>query len=175
MFNIDRRVLIIIMIAIALMLLYVHYAMKPKNEINIIQIGLHSITDSTLYEKQPIIIEDRVVDVKDVVNTLFKYQYVYKSEFLLEPDSKIYTNTQKFMIVYNPSEQDDAYVTIASPNQSDTIPSIDMILPANNILILPYKWTIVCNRENEEATHSHSLQVILLNDLIHRFFHRDSN
>ena len=171
----DKRVLIALLVMFILSLVYAHYAMKPKQEVHIIQTSLDRINDNTLFEKQPIVIDDQIVNVTDLLGTLFKYQYLFKTDTLLEANDEVYLNPHKFMIVYNTSNENDAYVVLTPPKAiRDRYPSIDMILPPNNVLILPYLWSIEPSKE-EEKTHSHPLQMILLNDLFHKFFHRNTN
>ena len=172
----DRRVLLTLSLMFILVLVYAHYAMKPKQDVNIIQTNLDRINDNTLLEKQPIVIEDKIVNVTDLLGTLFKYQYLFKTDSLLKPDSGVQLNTYKYMIVYNTSAEDDAYVTLTPPKSiREKYPSIELILPPNTVVILPYLWSIEPTEGDEKNTHSHLLQVILLNDLFHRLFHRNTN
>ena len=166
----DKRVLIALLVMFILALIYAHYAMKPKQEVHIIQTSLDRISDDTLFEKQPIDIDDQIVNVTDLLGTLFKYQYLFKKDMLIEANSDAYLNTHKYMIVYNTSNEKDAFVVLTPPKSiRDRYPSIDMILPPNNVLILPYLWSI------EPSKDSHTLQIILLNDLFHQLFHRNTN
>ena len=152
----DKKVLIALLVMFILALVYAHYAMKPKQEVHIIQTSLDRINDNTLFEKQPIVIDDQIVNVTDLLGTLFKYQYLFKKDTLLEANDEVYLNTHKYMIVYNSSNENDAYVVLTPPKAiRDRYPSIDMILPPNNVLILPYLWSIEPSKEEEKHTLIH--------------------
>lgn len=145
-------------VVIIMIFLYVKLSLKTKNDVQILQGNLTKITDNTLYEKYPIIINDRVIDSKELLNTLFKYQYSFVQYFEFEKETEL-KNTHKYLILHNILEE-DVHIVIKSPTNKH--PPIDINLPSHNVIVLPYKWTVISNL---------SLHGILLNDFVHRFFH----
>lgn len=152
----------LLIILIFFIYFYVKSSLKTKDYVEILQGDLVKITDNTLYEKQPIIINDKIIDAKELLNSLFKYQYSFVKTFELEKETELF-NTHKFMILHNISEN---YVEILITPPTGKHPPIELNLPPHNVIILPYKWSILSNS---------SLDGILLNDFIYRFFHFNTN
>lgn len=148
----------IFFVVMIIILFYVKISLKTKDDVQILQGNLDKITDNTLYEKYPIIINDKIIDSKELLNTLFKYQYSFVQYFELEKETEL-LNTHKHLILHNLSDI-DIDIVIKSPTEKH--PPIDINLPSYNVIILPYKWTVLSNGQ---------LYGILLNDFIHRFFH----
>ena len=137
---------------------YVKISLKTKDDVQILQGNLDKITDNTLYEKYPIIINDKIIESKELLNSLFKYQYSFVKFFDLEKETNL-KNTHKYLILHNISDN-DVNIIIQSPTNKHS--PININLPSYNVIILPYKWKILSDS---------SLHGILLNDFIHRFFH----
>ena len=146
---------------------YARVYMKTNDDFQIIQLNLSQITDDHLNEKYPILIEDKVVDISTLLISLFKYQYVFKKEFVLNPNTTAFQNVQKYIVLHNASDS-DAKISIRPPTKSSpkTAEAVKLhtVIPPYNVLILPYKWVI--------SIDAQQLNGYLLNDFIHRFFHR---
>lgn len=150
--------LFIFFVLIIIGLFYVKISLKTKDDVQILQGNLDKITDNTLYEKYPIIINDKIIESKELLNSLFKYQYSFVQYFDLEKETEL-KNTHKYLILHNISDN-DVNINIQSPTNKH--PPININLPSYNVIILPYQWKILSDS---------SLHGILLNDFIHRFFH----
>lgn len=155
----NNQLYVFIIVIIIFGYFYVKISLKTKDTVQILQGNLQKITDDTLHEKHPIIINDKVIDSKELLNSLFKYQYSFVQYFELEKETEL-ENTHKYLILHNTSDN-DIDIVIQSPTGKH--PPIDINLPSYNVMVLPYKWTILSNG---------SLYGILLNDFVHRFFHR---
>lgn len=156
-----------IVVSVAMIVLawwYVRAHLKPKSDFQLIQVGVDRVTDEHLREKYPILIEDRIVDASALLTSLFKYQFVFRTETVMKPDPRFVRNRNKYMVLHNASADTDAAVTLRSPNDTDNKAlKLDTIVPPHNVLIVPYKWRVANTGEVE-------LQGYLLNDLIHRMF-----
>ena len=156
--------LIIIVAIVAASRWYVKAVLQTKSDFQFIQVGLDRVTDEHLREKYPILIEDKVVDASTLLLSLFKYQFVFRSDIVMQPDPRFVRNRHKYMVLHNVSADTDATVTIRSPNDNDDkAMQLETIVPPHNVVILPYKWRLT-NSGNVE------LRGFLLNDLTHRMF-----
>ena len=155
----NNQLYVFTIVIIIFVYFYVKISLKTKDTVQILQGNLQKITDDTLHEKHPIIINDKVIDSKELLNTLFKYQYSFVQYFELEKETEL-ENTHKYLILHNTSDH-DIDIVIQSPTGKH--PPIDINLPSYNVMVLPYKWTVLSNG---------SLYGILLNDFVHHFFHR---
>jgi hypothetical protein len=155
---------LIIIIIILIILIYFHYYNNYKNDYNIIQIYLDKINLSTIYEKYPIVIYDKIIEPKKLLNTLFAYSYIFKSEAKIKPIMPTY-NRSKHMILWNDTY--DIYINIINPkyiknikwykknsykistkplSELDDVQYITIKLKANQVLILPAFWIYQCDK-----------------------------
>lgn len=144
---------------------YVYVTLKTKNDFQIIQASLHNLNDDMLYEKYPICINDKIINSQDLLQSLFKYQYIFVNHFTeQQPFHKV--NNSKFLVIHNDhSESCDLFVS--SPNKRTD--RVRFILPAHNVLILPYLWS-VSTEENEcrvKGTSLNDFTHFLLNIHVH--------
>ena len=158
--------MLVYLAVVVLICAYVYVVLKPKQDFQIIQTSLHNITDDMLYEKYPICINDRVINVSDLLQSLFKYQYVFKSQHgLTQPFHK--TNHAKFLVIHNDHEE-QCELEISNPKKSTA--GVQMILPAYNVLILPYLWSVSTTHSDNDNNVTRNLRCISLNDLTHFLF-----
>lgn len=143
---------------------YLYYVFKPKNDFQIIQTNLSNISDSVLYEKYPILISDNIINIYDLLDSLFKYQYLFKTDIVLKVPF-IKKNNAKFLVVHNNNETDKT-VSLSSPNKTTT--GVDIIIPSYNILIVPYSWTIYSS--STSGSSDTEFKCLLLNDFFHFLF-----
>lgn len=135
---------------------YVYIILKPKNDFQIIQSTLYNLSDDMLYEKYPICINDKIINIEDLLQSLFKYQYIFANHFT-EQKTFHKANHSKFLVIHNDnSENCDLFVS--SPNKRTD--KVLFILPAYNVLILPYLWSV----STEKACN---LKGMSLNDFTH--------
>jgi len=138
---------------------YIYILLKPKTDFQIIQSSLNNISDTTLYEKYPVVINDNIIDANDLLSTLFKYQYLFRKAFTV---TQAYTmiNYSKFLIIHNIDNNNECIVNVSNPHRYTN--NVDVILYPFNVLIIPYKWKINTNACN--------LRCIQLNDFLHYLF-----
>lgn len=146
---------------IIVIICWTYYYLKKRNDFQIIQSRLDNITDNVLYEKYPIVISDKIVNVNDLLNTLFKYQYVYKFTKTINENTSL-KNYSKFMIIHNTYDKD---ISISLSNNDNE--NVVVIIPIYNVLIIPFMWSI--NSLNDKIT------CIELFDFVHYFLYRYFN
>ena len=78
-----KKHIVIFIITILLIVVYFQYAFKVSQNINIIQLNLEKINLDILYEKNPIVIYDRVMDPSDLLKNLFAYNYISAKDILV--------------------------------------------------------------------------------------------
>lgn len=147
---------------IIIVVAYVYLYTKPKNDFQLIQSTLNNITDDYLFEKYPIIIHDKLVNIDDLTDSLFKYQYLFKTYSIIDAHTTL-QNRYKFMIIHNTNEE-DCHFNLTNPSKKYTI---NTMLPSYNIAIIPFKWHL-----SDISLH---LKSVLLNDLIHSFLNININ
>nr|QOI90378.1 hypothetical protein HWQ62_00241 [Pyramimonas orientalis virus] len=135
---------------------YAYMSLKPRSDFQIIQSQLCNVYDSVLYEKYPILLNDKLVNVEDLCGTLFKYQYVFK-RVSVHSKNEIMKSYSKFVVLHNNTTV-DTNITLSNPKGSQ----VNMIVPAYNVLIVPYLWGISGNDQGMDCIH--------LNDFMHFFF-----
>ena len=65
--------LILIILIFTCIFVYVNLYLKPKKDFQLIQANLNNFTEGILYEKNPFIIYDEIVNIYEILNTVFKY------------------------------------------------------------------------------------------------------
>ena len=148
-----------IIFIVLFLVLYITLLLKKHRDFEMIQTNLSIFTDDLLLEKYPIIIEDNIVNISELFESIFKFQYVFrKSDCSSFTEKGIIQNKNKFLIFHN-TTKDQSIISIK--NDIDDV-FVDVILRKHKVLIVPYRWYY----KNDDNIDKHSL-----NDFIHRFFH----
>lgn len=143
---------------IIICLFWLYYYCKKRNDFQIIQSNLNNIRDDVLYEKYPIIIYDKIVNVTDLLNTLFKYQYICKFTKNINTNTSL-KNYSKYMIIHN-TYTHDIEVSLSNNHNENVV----IIIPAYNVLIIPFMWSV--NSLDNKIT------CFELVDFVHYFLYR---
>lgn len=107
-----RYLLLILVIGISC--LYIQYYTSYVKTFQLLQSSLDTITIDTVYERQPIIIQDRIVDPLQLTKTLFKWNYMFHTMTHIDARSdarsdahhdttKIIKTNHKYTILYAPT------------------------------------------------------------------------
>jgi len=175
-----RTKVLILIIVILLLMTYTQYYTKFNKGYRIIQSKLYNIDEKVLYEKYPIIIDERIVDPEALLSTLFKYMYFFKVNDTVAASDMPYVNVHKYYIIYNQSE--DMNINLISPvftpmfkpfvahngalmrsyHTSMAMTNVEYItikLKQRQILILPYAWMYQANKKHH---------VMILDDMFSR-------
>ena len=142
-------------VIVILFVLYTKQYLKKKSDFQVIQLEMSQITDETLMDKYPIYIEDRVIDVNDVIKTIFKYSYINRRDPTIT-GNVTRVNLSKYCVIHNSF---DTEITVAIKNTTETV---DFIIEPDRILVVPYMW---------EYTLDRTITVVELFDMIHRLVH----
>jgi hypothetical protein len=157
------KILILILILL-IAIIYIRYYTKVNIDTKILQANLYNLNYNILQEKYPIVINDKVVNINDIINKTFKH--LYSKKFINTIfNENIKQNLGKYCLFHNNSNN-DMNIYIANPINSksfsfknspnnnnfitasetdfDNIFSIKMILKPYNVLIIPYGWLFKC-------------------------------
>ena len=93
--------------------LYIQYYFKFNTVYKIIQAPLYKIDENVLYEKYPIVVSDRLVKPVALLETLFKYKYLFKKVHPQKGSQKPYIAISKYTLIYN--DKADIEVNIIAP------------------------------------------------------------
>jgi hypothetical protein len=140
--GVHPRYVVFAVIAIAWLLwVYVRYYTTPNPVPSILQTSLDSCTPELLGEKLPVILTDRVTDHRDLLKTVFKYQYIRAGrETACKPEAT--KATARFTLLYLPDAilQETSHVDVVHPNGT----SVRVVLRHGTTLVLPPQWTYRC-------------------------------
>ncbi len=110
-----------------------------------IQTSIEKVDFDLLNSKLPILIEDRIVNVKDIFDSILKYQYTFISEVSI--NNQWIKNNSKYVIVV-PNQKTIIKISHPSSNlKSGKYEYIDIILNHHQIVILPFGWWILTNSD----------------------------
>jgi hypothetical protein len=122
-----------ITLAVLILAVYIWSATSTAKETVIVQTSLASFTPDLLNEKNPILIEDRVVDLYQFINAAFKWVFIKEIKSSGSDGSP--SNPFSYLVLHSNSET-DTHIYICRPGGSD----VEMIIPAYTIFILPTGW-----------------------------------
>lgn len=148
---------------VLIVFLYVSYYAKYNSEIDIVQAYIDQLNPNLLYERNPIIVYEPIVEPRQLLTTLFRYQYTFSTEYTTVP-GYLYIAHSKFSIVYsdegnttiqliNPTNKrklkwkpakNNTYVSNDNLEQSN-IPFVDIKLKQRQVLLLPSHWITSSN------------------------------
>lgn len=139
---------------------YVSYYAKYNTRIDIAQAYINQLDLNLLYERNPIIVYEPIVDPKHLLTTLFKYQYTFSKTYTTVPGF-LYVAHSKFSIVY--SEDDSTIIQLINPTnkskmswkpakhntyvsdvqlEESKVPFVDIKLKKRQVLLLPSHWIV---------------------------------
>ena len=155
-------------VLILLVIIYLQYYNKHKQDYNVIQSNLDTINPSVLHEKYPIVIYDQIYEPLQLLKTLFKYLFIKSESKFIEADNITY-NSAKYLLLWsyenvnvnviNPIYRNMIKNKIKLQELDHSVKYITIKLKQNQILIIPHHWYF----------HStHNIQTIWLYDCISR-------
>jgi hypothetical protein len=154
------------------------YVLKSPPDFHIIQTSLSQMNPDLFFEKQPIVIDDRIEKVDELVKTVFKFYYTNQSR--VSVPSEIVSDPEMFrqvlaknIVVYNSTEEKQTVRVLHPKHQNelqflklvektyayrlgkmteDNSPRLgaDIILHPHQTLILPCNWIYQVNTVMEE-------------------------
>jgi hypothetical protein len=100
-----KTLVLIAIIVLLLCTLYIYDAKRIPAETEILQVRLEGFKPSILRERQPIVIEERLVDPDELTTTVLKYQYIFKvTRHKPATDTNLRIHRGSYVILYNPED-----------------------------------------------------------------------
>jgi len=131
-----------IYIAIIILIIYIYCYFIYPSDIVIYQSTLKEFELTTLYKRQPIVIQDKVINIKSVIDSWFNYNIIQDIEYTTKYDWNI--NSHKYLLIYT---VEDAEILLYKAGNKiiDSIPdnkeiTVAIKLKANQSLIIPFRW-----------------------------------
>lgn len=162
----------VIIIVLLIIVIYLSYYLRTCPEYELIQVRLNNLKIDHLYEKRPIVIAESIVDIEDLVKTVFAYSYLFKNVSTNITDDQVRKNKNKFLLLYS---DNDIAVKIINPKykkelrknlKESNVQYVTIKLRAGQVLVLPALWYYCAD------TPERTLKKIGLNDLISCWFYK---
>jgi len=136
-----KHALVIILVALAIAT-YTRYFFTTNPRFEVLQTTMQNLDIPLLFEKSPIIIEDRLVTPYAAIDTMFKYLYVRKKEWVINNNvfNPFARNTHRYIYIYASSPIN---VQLIHPNlYNNGRPSnvLSLSLQNHQSLIIPMFW-----------------------------------
>lgn len=152
-------------------LVFFRYYAKSPRETAVLQVTAGSFHPDLLMDKHPIIIEDRVYDVKQLAKTVLRYYYlrmrVHESIKLSPGSSPICTFANAtFITPLKRRNKGDRHVIRARNKRLKDFSPIDFRLHTSQVLVLPPHWEFLCTEEKGVT-----VRVVETYDLLHMFMY----
>lgn len=139
-----KKLLIVCIVLVAF--IYLRFYTSVAKDLKIMQLSLQELTPSILMSRNPLIIEEQIVNPMSLLGTVFRYLYVYKR---IDTGAKKSHNTHvfkqnkaRFLILS--SKKDNCSIEISNPrmvkNKGDEPFHVELRLHLNMCAILPYNW-----------------------------------
>lgn len=168
---------LVILLIVLVVLVYTKYYLKPNPIFQILQASITKVKPSLLFEKSPIVIEEPLVRLQDLLDSIFKYLYIMKRTFVATPANVLQQNKCRYLLLS--SRNEDTTVQIAHPKhtrlirssssqsskQERTISLVDIKLQKNQCLVLPLHWWYKTPTENIQRIQLDDVLSILLGKL----------
>lgn len=128
------KILIIVLISL-LVFVYLTQYFKVNKDFEIIQVNISHLTPDLLFEKSPIIVNERIVDPKQLLQTVFKYLFLKNKESIAEV-KKQNVCFGKYTILQDSKK--DNIVNVIHPKNKNKNKKIKLY--QNQCMILPMYW-----------------------------------
>lgn len=179
LFILPSKIMLLIIITL-LIIIYIKYYTKYNTSYKIIQTELANSTEDIIYERYPIIISDRIVNPRQLLDTLFKYKYMFQNTFIQygSPIPRIVFD--KYTILFN--NKTDIEINIISPlykkdiNQDINSANIEFVtikLKKLQVLILPTFWIYHTELPHHVITLNDPLSLVI--SLTSKYINKQSN
>ena len=154
---------ILVIIIICIIAIY-HY--HPKT-ITINQTTIDKFNFNLLYQKSPIVITDSIINLNDILNIWFKYNFIYNGD-----SSNIWQQSKsKYVIIHNNNNvKTDVHICNPNVKISNKMPTSDskiitIHLSENQFMILPFKWYYYLEN-NVTVLNIHDMYTIALSQIV---------
>ena len=134
--------LLITFIVLLIIIIYIKYDLKYNKNTQLLQFTSDKITQDILFEKSPIIIEDKINNMLDFIHTVISNEYFHKNNIKFNDIFKINKNLSTYMIIHN-NNSAPINVYISNPSNKNKFRFIKS--NSNNYSISNYKITNINN------------------------------
>ena len=114
-----------------LAIFYFQCCLIQPPQFQMLQTSIPYFKPELLLEKQPIYINEPIVNPADLFNTVFRYLYV-KHTLSISDKKLLKQNLSKYVIIYNDNSDDDIVVKLIHPSNKQHIPIRHMRLYSKN-------------------------------------------
>jgi hypothetical protein len=139
---------LILVVIVLIAIVYLRYFVSVNPEFDLLQVPVSKLTPSLLFEKSPVLIEDRTVHPNALAETAFKWLYVKRKvdavyNATMPQNNNTYTIAMsRYTLLY--ADQDACIVRLAHPSfknkKGDYTKLVDIRLAQNQTLIVPRGW-----------------------------------
>jgi hypothetical protein len=144
----------LLIVVLVIIIAYAYcYFIFPKN-ISILQSNLKDFDFNLLYQRQPLVIEDCVEDIKYLISLWFSGNIIEDYTTKQHSDRLWHLNSHKYMYCY--CLQDDIEILLypAGKQVIDDVPDnnepvIAIALKKSQSIIIPYRWYFHIKNEND--------------------------
>jgi len=132
----------LIYVIVFILCFYILCYFSYPQQITIIQSDIENFDINTLFSKQPIIIDTKIINSNDIIISWFSIFNIIRDINII--NNNIYKNKYKYLIIH---PENDTNIFLNSPTQKMT-DLLEIQLRAKQLLIVPYNWKILI--ENSE-------------------------
>lgn len=145
----DTTKILLALLAILIIIMYVYYYKNYKKDVVILQTYLDKADINLLYEKYPVVIYDQIIDPRQLLDTLFRYSYIFQTDELVKPNTTMISKSKFTVVWYSGEDLDDLILKVVGPGKdsSDSSDSSDVSikLKKKQVVILPAYWGFQCS------------------------------
>jgi|TARA_Y100000389_G_scaffold204971_1_gene261437 hypothetical protein len=134
---------------------YMKVYFKKKNDFRIIQTNVSDLHPSMLCEKYPIYIDDRIVNIEELLMSIFKYETLFKKYLRYAHINTSIKTKCKFTLIHN---NNDNIANLYIKNEYDYV---QIKLYPYNTFVIPLHWEYKIDSECD---------ITELNDFFHKLF-----
>jgi hypothetical protein len=111
---------LVIIIVLILIIIYVKYDLKYSKQFELIQLSSDKLNKKILFEKHPVIVEDKINDIEHFMEYILdkNIDYPFRNKKKIENQETIYQNLSNFCYIQNINEE-NIWVYIAHPSNSN--------------------------------------------------------
>ena len=127
--------LLTLALTVSITYIILRYYLTPAATVTIIQSKVSEFDIRILFDKDPIILEEKVVNPGEILQAYFNYLYTIK--YRVVPTNKWSQNKARYLVIHNAET-----LQIAHPsNKGNPVPNfVDIRVQPNQLVILPSLW-----------------------------------
>lgn len=136
------RFLLFFVCLLLLLWVYVRHYWTLPHETYVLQTGVENFGAHVLRERQPVVLEDRVVDVRQLCRVALAHHYVSDKMWWAQNGQEILTAAMVTMISPNGPKNEDEKCVLVATCLASTGCVVEFRLRSGQILMLPAHWRV---------------------------------